>query len=235
MNNKYTVYYFVSSTKICNSYVNIYYISPIPKHVKHPKNPLNVPTQGLIYQPTTSKYYLWVTVQEQARVAELEEQLSAYTQQAGAPDVQSKLSETEVLLEQGQLKLAETEILLEQEKEKSTEVESLLEQEKEKSIEVESLLEQEKEKSTEVESLLEQEKEKSTEVESLLEQEKEKSTEVESLLEQEKKAVVEVEDKLESEKRWHSETLVKLNEVRFVQFWLAGCNNSSSNNKSCQA
>lgn len=46
-----------------------------------------------------------------------------------------------------------------------------------------------------------------------LETVKEKLAETETLLAAEKKAIVEMGEKLESEKRWHSETLLKLNEV----------------------
>jgi hypothetical protein len=43
---------------------------------------------------------------------------------------------------------------------------------------------------------------------------KQKLTETEALLEAEKQTIAELNEKMESEKRWHSETLLKLNEVR---------------------
>ena len=46
-----------------------------------------------------------------------------------------------------------------------------------------------------------------------LESVKEKLAETETLLATEKQTIVDMGEKLESEKRWHSETLLKLNEV----------------------
>ena len=46
-----------------------------------------------------------------------------------------------------------------------------------------------------------------------LESVKEKLAETETLLATEKQKIVDMGEKLESEKRWHSETLLKLNEV----------------------
>ena len=63
------------------------------------------------------------------------------------------------------------------------------------------------------EILLTTEREKLGAVEKLLEEEGVKLASSEKTLEDEKVKVVEMQDQLTSEKRWHSETLVKLQEV----------------------
>lgn len=70
-----------------------------------------------------------------------------------------------------------------------------------------------KQQLADTEAQLSEEKQKLAETDAQLATEKQRATETEAQLTAEKQIIADMGEKLESEKRWHSETLLKLNEV----------------------